>query len=115
MGAIPGGCDTNNPKPAGIVSLLGGWPYTASSTTCLQVLALCFDSGMPDWEREAERAMLRYNVLYVILGGIATRESPAFLIMSPSRQVRLYFAFFPTILPTTKGFVLTRDDTERRK
>lgn len=44
MGAIPGGCDTNNPKPAGTVSLLGEWPYTASSTTCLQVLAQCFDS-----------------------------------------------------------------------
>jgi len=70
---------------------------------------------MPEWEQEAERAMLRYNVLYVILGGIATRESPAFSIMSPSREARLYFTFFPTILPTTKGFVLTRDDTERRK
>lgn len=44
MGAIPGVCDTNNPKPAGTVSLLGGWPHTASSTTCLQVLAQCFDS-----------------------------------------------------------------------
>lgn len=45
MEEFPGGCDTNNPKSAGSVSLLGGWPHTASSTTCLQVLAQCFDSG----------------------------------------------------------------------